>query len=156
MVFAVGNEGKDIYSPQFVQTHVSFGGEVIGHLIEALDSETLESVVFAGNLDPEVRMASKRSNTPGNWEAAQKRFLFAPGSHELPYLNHVVKGTSFAAPLICAEIAALCSKPGVTPKQALNALLETADERPEKHIYGRGISNAAKALERLEGLERGD
>jgi subtilisin family serine protease len=152
LVVATGNEGLDIQPPRFEQNSKCPRSEIMAHLVKALDPETLRSVIFAGNLDPETRMASRCSNKPGNWEEAQKRFLFAPGSHEISYLpGFVVKGTSFAAPLICGAIAALCSKPGVTPKKAANALLESADERPhEKAIYGRGLMRADKALELLE------
>ncbi|HLB59946.1 MAG TPA: hypothetical protein VJL87_07710 [Bdellovibrionota bacterium] len=122
----------------------------MGHLVESLDAETLQSVILAGNLDPNTLLASESSNRPGNWVEAQDRFLYAPGHHMLSHFDFVEWGTSLSAPYICAAIANLCSKPGVTPKMAVKALMDSADERPEKAIYGRGVIRADKALELLE------
>lgn len=150
VVMAAGNQERDIQPLKFEQGSRRGGDELIAHLLEALDPETRKSLVIAGNLNPHTRKLCSTSNKPGVWPEAQERFLCASGYHMLSHVDFVVEGTSFAAPYVCAAIANLCSKPGVTPRQAAQALLDTADRHPDVRTYGRGLIRADKALELLE------
>jgi len=160
IVFGAGNNGKDIEAPQFADAPRESRPQIMGHLIEALDRKTRKSIIIAGGYDPDTGDAINYSNRPGNWPEAQERFLFAPCRHMPAYLDYKIRertygstvgGTSYAAPAICAAIAQLCEAvPGLPPKKAMKALLETADQRPEKQIYGRGLIRADKALEKIK------
>jgi len=163
IVWAAGNNGNDIQSPQYKRSNTGEPcSQIMGHLIEALDRKTRKSIIIAGGYDPDTGNAIDYSNKPGNWPEAQERFLFAPCRHSPAYLDYkigettcgaTVGGTSIAAPAICAAIAKLCEAiPGLPPKKAMKALLKTADQRPEKHIYGCGLVRADKAFEELKEL----
>lgn len=150
VVMAAGNTGENIHPPEFMQQGKTKGGKFIGHLLKTLDSETRQSLIISGNLNPSTCALNEHSNKPGNWAEAQERFLCASGYHMLAYRDELVGGTSYAAPNICAALANLCSLPGVTPIRAARALLNTADPGLDPTQYGRGRMNAARALEWLE------
>jgi len=159
IVLAAGNGGEDIKPPEFTQSTKMPRSQIMGHLVEALDPETLESVFFAGNLDPETGTVSKRSNKPGPWETAQKRFAVTPGSHELPDVKGLItKGTSFSSPLFASGIAVVASaftakhKAHPPLKVIGQALLDTADPRESAEISGCGVMRAKKAFDRLEEM----
>ena len=87
VVFAAGNEQEDIQTPHFEQDSGELRwSEMLGHLVDSLDSESLKSLIIAGYIDPQTRKANPDSNRPGHWKKAQDRFLFVPGHHKIPYL----------------------------------------------------------------------
>ena len=106
--------------------------------------------------------ASGYSNKPGKCAKAQNQFLFdSLGDYELPHLeNYITKGTSYAGPKIALVVAFLCGIPGVTPPMAAQALMESADKRDEKEVYGSGTGGRDKAEEllrkRLRANQRND
>ncbi|MBA3813518.1 MAG: hypothetical protein H0X26_03365 [Alphaproteobacteria bacterium] len=99
MVLGAGNKERVIHPPLFGRPKSGDScAQIMGHLIEALDPETRQSVLMAGAFDPETNAACDYSNKPGDWVEAQERFLFAPGRHFLSYEDRSVGGTPFAAP----------------------------------------------------------
>lgn len=153
IVIAAGNEGKEMHPPEFTSHGRQEHSQVYHHLLENLDADTRQSIILAGNLDADTRTINAYSNKPGPTPEVQERFLFAPaGQVKISYLDNTINGgTSYAAPLVCAAIAGLCSKSSrITPRIAMNALLDSADRHPDVRTYGRGIIRADKALELLE------
>lgn len=141
IILAAGNTGEDITPHQFEHS-ITFKGDsyhTMGDIVEGLDEETLKHVLFVGTLNPDTDLATTYSNKPGNWAKAQERFAFFHCRHRPPYAYLEEGGTSFAAPGVCAKIANYCSKHDVTAREALDAVLATAEQRPERHIYGRGV-----------------
>lgn len=154
IVFAAGNEGGELLGDEFLSEIQRFQRDM-GYLAENLDPETRKSIIFAGALDPETRASMGYSNRPGQMKKAQDMFLFAPTNHKLSYKDDIVGGTSNSAPYICAAITNLLSRfPRMTAKQAAQALLESADKKPDVRTYGRGIIRADKALDILEERNR--
>ena len=72
IVLASGNKGDNIFPPQFFHKSRESRAQIMGHLIEALDAETRESVVLAGAFDRETNAHCGYSNKPGNWVEAQE------------------------------------------------------------------------------------
>jgi hypothetical protein len=149
LVISAGNDGQEIPHNDFFHTVPSEGGPVRSfnsYLLENLDLKTRESVIFAGNLDPDTGIAAADSNKPGQRREVQEMFLFAPGTHQHAcHKDRIDKGTSLAAPYISAMLANLLAKPGVTPKRAAQALKDSAQIR-----NGMRVMRVDKALELLE------
>jgi hypothetical protein len=155
IVIATGNEAQEIplHSPVILDESKWDYGSYLLHLLENLDNETKQCVIFAGNLHPDTLTPSWSSNKAGKRADAQDRFLFAPaGKLHVSYSAQVIDGgTSCAAPFISAALANLLSRSkAITPKRAVKALLESAEIQKDKTIYGRGIIKTHKALEFLE------
>ncbi len=153
IIHAAGNEGEELQPYQFSETQTIFYSPYFFDLLDKLNSEEKLSIAIVGNLDPDTRSAIASSNKPGKRTDAQERFLFAPaGKVKLSYTGEVFNGgTSLAAPYICAAVANLLSKSKtLTPKKALNILLESSEKQQDVATYGRGIIRASRALEVLD------
>ena len=156
IVMAAGNEGEQLNEPRKLRNHQDYHHRdyyhyLFQHIFKGLTEEEKKSVILAGNLNSDTRLASPCSNRPGSKKENQNRFLFAPGKGKISYLDSESNGTCFSAAYISSALANLLSKSKkITPKAAVKTLLDSAELQKDVATYGRGIIRADRALDWLE------
>jgi subtilisin family serine protease len=117
----------------------------------AVDPRFAGSIIVAGALTQAGVLASYSNLAAG----VQNLYIAAPGDQISTACVGsncaIVSGTSFSAPAVAGSMALLLQAfPNLTGKQALNILLQTADDAGAPGtdaVYGRGILDLARAFQ---------